>query len=254
MCAWYVAEGWPETQRRAIRICQSERANPRYVDELDGLFGPWSKRYVRADGIVVWRVGGDLGERIRHWLPEKSLRCLRAGLSARQARLFLYEFARADGYWPRLDYVPPPKDLQNIDDMFPAGSAGGPLIYQSDPQIMDDLQLLATIGGLRSSVICRRVKELTLQIMRKSRGASFAHVVKRERVIAEGVWCPETPTGTWVARRDGRAFVTGNSHPVDCLGYGLGRLYPAHKWLQRALETRVPRTEPAQAARSWLGH
>lgn len=44
------------------------------------------------------------------------------------------------------------------------------------------------------------------------------------------------------------------SHPVDCLGYGLGRLFPAHQWLRRALETRAPRTEPAQPARSWMGH
>jgi len=25
------------------------------------------------------------------------------------------------------------------------------------------------------------------------------------------VWCPETPNGTWIAKRDGKAFITGNS-------------------------------------------
>lgn len=42
------------------------------------------------------------------------------------------------------------------------------------------------------------------------------------------------------------------SHPVDCLGYGFGKLYAAHDWVKRAVRIPVPRSEPA--ARSWLGH
>jgi DNA modification methylase len=37
-----------------------------------------------------------------------------------------------------------------------------------------------------------------------------------DRVEYDGVvWCPKTPNGTWVARRNGRPFITGNTFPPE---------------------------------------
>lgn len=36
---------------------------------------------------------------------------------------------------------------------------------------------------------------------------------RRGEIEVERIWCPQTERGTWVARRDGRVWVTGNSHP-----------------------------------------
>lgn len=42
------------------------------------------------------------------------------------------------------------------------------------------------------------------------------------------------------------------SHAIDCLGYGLGVLFPAGEWLQQRSRTTAPST-PARAPRSWIG-
>jgi hypothetical protein len=43
-------------------------------------------------------------------------------------------------------------------------------------------------------------------------GTTYRVINKRYTGI---VWCPKLPQGTWVARRDGRSFITGNTFPRD---------------------------------------
>lgn len=62
---------------------------------------------------------------------------------------------------------------------------------------------------------------------------------------SEGVWCPTTTLGNWICRAEERVFITGNSHPVDALGYlllgaGEGRRIIESK-LKPKLDLTVPR-------------
>lgn len=50
-----------------------------------------------------------------------------------------------------------------------------------------------------------------------------ATVVEEERSF---VWCPTTTTGTWIARRNGQVFVTGNSHVGDAWANVVNVLLP----------------------------
>jgi len=49
---------------------------------------------------------------------------------------------------------------------------------------------------------------------------------KREEKEYEGiVWCPRVENGTWIARRNGKVFITGNSYPVPDMGAPILRFY-----------------------------
>jgi hypothetical protein len=56
---------------------------------------------------------------------------------------------------------------------------------------------------------------LTKHKSRSFRGTAGRYV-PLDRVRYSGVvWCPSLPAGTWVARRNGKSFITGNSYPTE---------------------------------------
>ena len=88
-------------------------------------------------------------------------------------------------------------------------------IIQKAKQPLDMLQAMFVIGG-RSCTLTQRgsgmwtayVSDRRLRHFRNSRSTTI------RTVQYDGtVWCPRTPNGTWVARRQGRVFITGNTFP-----------------------------------------
>lgn len=247
ICAWVGSEGSYRKKNWGITVSQSWKANPHYVASLDELFVGRAKRYEEDRGIVQWWLSRELALTVRALMPEKCPDKLALLLSGRQARLFLYEWIRGDGTWDGVEVIPEPSS----DPSFAELGSSGPSIFTSSEQVGSSLQMIATLAGLRSK-LCQRVgKRMRECQLRLSRGRVITPAYRWKHIVRSmPVWCPETDTSTWVARRKGLVFITGNSHPVDCLGYGFFVLFPPDEWMRAA---PPPPVRPVQPPKSWLG-
>jgi hypothetical protein len=106
------------------------------------------------------------------------------------------------------------------------GSTTGPTstVAQAVEARLEPLQIAATLLGLRTFRFedeIRGRKRHGLRISRSERSRSFwPHHAKPRRVEHTGiVWCPTTPNGTWLARRHGTVYFTGNSYLTCKHGY-----------------------------------
>lgn len=78
----------------------------------------------------------------------------------------------------------------------------------------DDLQILCVLGGYTSDYFekINRYTQITKndhKLLRNSKG-TIIKIVQYEGIV----WCPEVnKNGTFIARRDGKVFITGNSFP-----------------------------------------
>jgi len=82
------------------------------------------------------------------------------------------------------------------------------------PHIADLFQVVATLLGHATRASGRAKsgeKIIYVQVSRRNRPIVWFRNVRRERVEYRGtVWCPNTDNGTFVARRNGRVYITGN--------------------------------------------
>lgn len=87
---------------------------------------------------------------------------------------------------------------------------------QSDSGRMDGFQMLAAMLGLRTQARWRQREigklcgEATVY---KNRTLNLQNLERTEEHYEGKVWCPTTGTGTWLARRKGTTFWTGNCFP-----------------------------------------
>lgn len=94
-------------------------------------------------------------------------------------------------------------------------------LYSTSKSEIDAAQALATTMGITSSTrVAKNPKafcpiEYTLRL-KENRGSRWAYVrnaYKGQESFSGSVWCPRVDSGFWVARRNGRVYVTGNTHP-----------------------------------------
>ena len=152
---------------------------------------------------VMWRLPRGLGDYIRHLMPGKTLTAELANLPLAEARALFDAFVDGDGHRR-------PEGLS---------AAGRISIYQKHRANLDWLQMIAVRLGYRTILTqeddrfvlyCNEARRpLTL---RGTGGVSAP--IPRERYQGI-VWCPTTGTGTMIARRNGRVFITGQSFPME---------------------------------------
>jgi len=109
-------------------------------------------------------------------------------LSARQIRLFLDTYIRGDG------------------SVEPNGRTR---IYTNDRENLDALQELCVLAGYGSTAYTRADSGVHLLNVVRNR-ETYIQLIQR-RAYRGKVWCPTTRNGTFIARRRGKTFVTGNT-------------------------------------------
>lgn len=227
LCAWVMTEG---TYRRngAIVITQSRTHNPKYAEELDALTaqfpGTRAGQVVKPAGVFgVWRITREAAAMVRQAMPDKHpSAAMIVGLTIRQMRLFLYEAIRGDGTWGRGLHgpIPPPPRLDRARAFWVRPTT--PRMFQKSSGAVDALQMLGALAGLRIASRSVRSGHL-LSFHRQSRRGLWVSSLRQEPTVLDGVWCPETETGTWVGRFNGQVFITGNSHIANALEYAIAR-------------------------------
>ncbi len=193
LIAWIVTEGHFEVDNSAVRITQARKS--RYWQEIKGLLDRAGIGYsILGTGEgkhkeSIFRIGARDGKWIREIIQRKILpQELLASLSERQLNLLLLELAKGDGVVRQ----------------------GRPVrLYTASAELAGQYQEIAIKTNKRS-------------VIGYGEGTYYVDIVNSRckswitdppaRVGYEGiVWCIEVPNHTFVARRNGRPFITGNS-------------------------------------------
>jgi hypothetical protein len=202
MVGWVAAEGWYAPYRGCkakndVRLAQSLAHNPQYVDEIRALLerlGGEFKEYVsKKRQMVFFVLRRSLGKRVQEIIPDKVLTPdMLPGMPTNEMEALLDAFQKGDGHFK--------------GDMCAIG--------QKDGNNTDVLQAMAVMCGMRSTVMKVNKNGVGGVSMGKSGNGHRSHVrpLVQVRRGVDLVWCPTTEHGTWIARRNGATFVSGNSN------------------------------------------
>jgi len=197
LLARIVAEGNFDTSENRTRVSlfQSQR-NADHVKELRTILDSLGFSYhvqTRTGGfsqIPGYRFrlnkNGSLTvtEHTRRKIVPKVIR----NLSARQIRLFLDTYAKGDG------------------SIEPNGRVR---LYTKNRENLDALQELCALAGWGSTVNQRKTNGVYVLNLVRNRETYIQRIERRP--YRGKVWCPTTRNGTFVARRNGKTFITGNT-------------------------------------------
>lgn len=192
LVAWAVTEGHFRGQhRRGNGIAISQKSHLSRVASLMERLGV-ARGYDKADGCHVWEVSGSRAAAVRE-ACDASVAWL-AKLTKRQLRLFIDACVLGDGTstsgekWGRLDRRQ---------------------FFQKPGATLDLFLAACALAGIPTSRA--RGGEVEAWSLRASREAEIRKLIPGPYLVGP-VWCPQTAHGTFVARRDGSVFITGNSY------------------------------------------
>lgn len=206
LLGWVWTEGGFDQSGSGVRIYQSS-VNPEKCDEIAALLdrmGPhkrydYARTYTRRNGQThqytgtTWFISGDIANRVREDLPGKRPTYdLLWRMTAAEKRAMLRAAMLGDG----------------------SGWGGSsPQFYQKHEDDLVWLQtLLALIG--QSGKVTMRDDRQGGQLSLRQRGTTdlqARHLRTSTEHYTGEVWCVKVPSGAFVARRNGRVFITGNS-------------------------------------------
>ena len=205
LIGWIAAEGHYAKFRnckskRNVRLFQSASRNPEYVAEIERLLVALGGHYRRFDhlknhGMVTFTLKKPLSTRVLEAMPQKLLTWeMVRQMSAPEMRALLDAFAKGDGSKLR---------------------QGGWSIGQKQEQNLHVLQAMSVLCGQNATLspaVSRETGKVAHLYLHAQGKRTFVKQLRQAQLqVHDGVWCPETGTGTWIARRNGAVFVTGNS-------------------------------------------
>ena len=207
---YYLTDGNKGNTSRSIRVSQSESANPKKCQIIQKAFEESGKPFcthTNKNLYKYWSMGYETGERMRKLFPDKLLTLdFVMSLSQRQANILLEALMLGDGCHTKNDdnFVTAPK--QNADNFQILALIAG---YATSCQIIDKYVGVPHISEKVSNVIVPKKPYYRIRILRRK----TINVYKKHFIESKEnfVWCPTVQNGTWVARRKGKIFITGNS-------------------------------------------
>ncbi len=235
LAGWFLTDGhkpkpWtPGTT--AIQIFQSLRAHPKKVEEIKELLSrrvsgsncTVSTQFSEKLQYYTWSISRGDAIALRNLFPERQLTAsfLRL-LTKNQLRLLMETMLKGDGW---LD-----------QSSSPSGTWG----FVAGTKTKSDIfSLLCTLNGIstttkeiqpregyaspKMSNIAKATKPwYTVSLNHRK----FAHIFKAHRTTTHekiGMWCPMVPNTYFVARREGKTYITGNT-PVQSVASDLTML------------------------------
>lgn len=200
LIGWVVTEGHFEKDNNAIRITQAEWANKDKFDEINLLLDSMGFKYsILGDkrGRSIFRISASDGEKIRKYITNKRVPSWCFDMSQDLLNILVDTMMKGDG----------------------TTSKNSSIFYTSDKGLADDFQRLCILTNRRAIISNYLESSGSYHIV----PSKHSHVeilpkhVKRVRYTGR-VWCPTTQNGTWVARRNDKPFITGNSTQLP-VGY-----------------------------------
>ena len=207
LCGWFCAEGHvpPWSPRERVDLYQSQSANPEHVETIRSL--------LRAVGAQFSEV-----RREREWRGRPSIEVTFTirGAAALRLRVFGKRIPPSVLMWVDDDLRAFMDALIDADGhRRPDGRAAFITKHKADA---DMFQAIAARLGQRSTISERKDGMYTVTLgsrrwvsLRGTNGASKGTTLEH---YTGTVWCPSVPSSFWLARRNGRPFITGNTFPV----------------------------------------
>lgn len=204
LLGWVWTEGgFDKAPSSGVRVYQSETANPAKVAEIEALFeriNPGRKRYDRTrpythNGVTrdasetCWFFTGELAQRVRLDLPDK-----------RPTWSLLWRMTQAE----KLAFL----------DAAMKGDGSGDDFYQKQPEDLTWFQALLSVTGQRGKINLRKAPRDGGGVCitpRETTELQRRHLVNASQPYDGDVWCVRVSTGAFLARRNGKVFITGNS-------------------------------------------
>lgn len=214
LIGWAVTEGHYQKPpaRTGVLIGQSETANPEGVQRLRRLVKHFADQGASASeqnsnrsgvhaGSRDFYFGKGIGNLIRLAAPDKTLPAEFLGSLTQAQAVLLYEtMLDGDGHRAVL------RDHDGYNR-----TVSTETFIQNQGELVDGFQMLAAMLGRRTKT--RAHHDPCTQTTAYARPLTTARHLADERVPYQGiVWCPRTPTQTWLARRNGGTFWTGNTY------------------------------------------
>jgi len=206
---WYITEGY-HRHNHQVGIDQSIVANPESVNRIRELLDNCGADYTerisertwrgRAADMVCFIISGNIAAWLKTHAPGKEKRMTPA--------LALLPMNEAEALWRGL-----------IQGDGHTRKDGRSCFVQKDKATIDLVQMLAVRLGYKSVLSRRNDGVYVLYVTDKRwltlRGTNGTHDPIPTKQYNGTVWCPHTDTGFWLARRDGKVFITGNTFPPD---------------------------------------
>lgn len=219
LVAWYWTEGC-FCGPRSIGIAQSRRANPDNWNSINAALISCFEKSHPSGRQEEFGIYGDLAEQIWTHAPGKekllSLDFI-LSLTKAQLKLFIETSVKADGH-----------------NYKGRGRSGASIrIWQKNKESLDVLQIASQLLGKQSSLI-KQSNGWCLHFFKRCRVVpNTSRRPRPKRVKFDGVvWCPTTSTGTWLARRNGQVYFTGNTSKLT---FGLHSKI-LENWIKKAEE------------------
>lgn len=217
LVAWYWTEGSLRSDG-AIDIAQDRFVNsPKWKSIEAALISEFGPRSGRISGGVGWTVHvghnsfhlrGEYASAISQFAPGKEKKLdygFITSLTKAQLKLFIDTSIAGDGW---LKHNPQSS----------WGRTHGAEIAQKERHNLDVLQFACQLYGLQTTLTYHeRVNQWWLRVFEKN--TFYPVSSKRTGKLTETdyfgkVWCPSTDTSTWLARRNGTVYFTGNTEFV----------------------------------------
>lgn len=199
-----------------VYVCQSARAKPDEVRQIDELFARLGlkvyRRQIDWSQCVYWTFFGEMAVELRRLFPQRHL-----------TMDFLLKLTR-----PQLDLLLDTMMLGDGHAERSTATQGGKLRFYAGTQMKGDMfQVLALLQDQASTLTYRDLSKYSpvsekMPNVPKMNGIWIVTVLRRDKVqvlhrqsrrfeARQGVWCPEVPNSFFVARRKGCVYVTGSS-------------------------------------------
>lgn len=205
LLGWYLTEGERRRHNR-LRITQSTSANPEKVAAIRALLTALGADVRETERQRLWRgrpanditfsIGGEVMTALDAFSPDKSINPAWIAWPAADIRAFLDAVIDGDGH-RRPD--------------------GRTCVIQKDRLFLDRLQAMALRLGWRGHVAQRADGGHCLYLTKGTwltlRATNGRHEPIGREAYEGTVWCPSVESTFWLARRDGKTFITGNTFP-----------------------------------------
>ena len=204
LLGWYIAEGCETAYSWTVEITQSHSANPEKVRRIRFLLNKVGAEHTEARTTRQWRnkevingafqIRGFAATYLRQLAPSKQLPNDVLEWSPRLLKRLLDGLVDGDGH-------------RRKDGRF--------CYIQRSKQNSDLVQAIGVRLGYATILSWRSEGTYTIYFTQKRllsfRGTSGEGARIEQENYTGIVWCPRLPKGTWIARKNGRAFVTGNT-------------------------------------------
>ncbi|GGT54550.1 hypothetical protein GCM10010271_68030 [Streptomyces kurssanovii] len=209
LVGWVITEGHYQKQRAltGVLVAQSSKANPQKTERIRQLKVHFARQGATAtenpnatNGMINFYFGAGIGNVIREVAPDKQItpRFIRA-LTLQQAESLYQTILDGDGHRTK------PRSHDGYNRTVSTEN-----FIQKDPGRIDGYQMLAAMLGKRTCAKPHTVNPGIFNTVTYHRPMTTARHLKDARIPHSGVlWSPRTEMGTWLARRDGGTFWTG---------------------------------------------